>query len=142
MAHNRIEWLSLLRALNIVLVVMFHVVLIDMATGDNHPFCSLITAPLLPVRMPLFIFISGGLLFTSRIAKGWGNGALYVDKLKRIMVPFLFFVTALFAFKAALNYVMQQDEEAEKSIEGIAATLTVLLEKVLDEEQNMEGQDS
>ena len=98
MAHNRIEWLSLLRALNIVLVVMFHVVLIDMATGDNHPFCSLITAPLLPVRMPLFIFISGGLLFTSRFAKGWGNGALYVDKLKRIMVPFLFFVTVLFAF--------------------------------------------
>ena len=46
------------------------------------------------------------------------------------------------AFKAALNYVMQQDEEAEKSIEGIAATLTVLLEKVLDEESNMEGQDA
>ena len=107
MAHNRIEWLSLLRALNIVLVVMFHVVLIDIATGDNHPFCSLITAPLLPVRMPLFIFISGGLLFTSRIAKGWGNGALYVDKLKRIMVPFLFFVTALFAFKAALNSLVK-----------------------------------
>lgn len=37
---------------------------------------------------------------------------------------------------------MQQDEEAEKSIEGIAATLTVLLEKVLDEESNMEGQDA
>ena len=46
------------------------------------------------------------------------------------------------AFKAALNYVMQQDKEEEKSHEGIAATLTVLLEKVLDEEQNMEGQDS
>lgn len=46
------------------------------------------------------------------------------------------------AFKAALNYVMQQDKEEEKSLEGIAATLTVLLEKVLDEEQNMEGQDS
>ena len=37
---------------------------------------------------------------------------------------------------------MQQDKEEEKSLEGIAATLTVLLEKVLDEEQNMEGQDS
>lgn len=46
------------------------------------------------------------------------------------------------AFKAALNYVMRQDEEEKKSLEGIAATLTVLLEKVLDEEQNMEGQDS
>ena len=45
------------------------------------------------------------------------------------------------AFKAALNYVMQQDKEEEKSLEKIAATLTVLLEKVLDEEQNMEGQD-
>lgn len=46
------------------------------------------------------------------------------------------------AFKAALDYVMQQGEEEKKSLEGIAATLTVLLEKVLDEEQNMEGQDS
>ena len=46
------------------------------------------------------------------------------------------------AFKAALNYVMRQGEEEKKSLEGIAATLTVLLEKVLDEEQNMEGQDS
>ena len=43
------------------------------------------------------------------------------------------------AFKAALNSVMRQVEEEKKSLEGIAATLTVLLEKVLDEEQNMEG---
>ena len=42
------------------------------------------------------------------------------------------------AFKTALNYVMQQGEEEEKSLEKIAATLTVLLEKVLDEEKTME----
>lgn len=46
------------------------------------------------------------------------------------------------AFKAALNYVMQQDKEEEKSLEKIAATLTVLLEKVLDEEKNVEEQES
>lgn len=46
------------------------------------------------------------------------------------------------AFKTALNYVMQQDKEEEKSLEKIAATLTVLLEKVLDEEKNVEEQES
>ena len=45
------------------------------------------------------------------------------------------------AFKAALNYVMQQDEEAEKSIEGIAATLTVLLKRCWTKNQ-IGGQDS
>ncbi len=46
------------------------------------------------------------------------------------------------AFKAAINFLMRQDEEEAMSLEKIAATLTVLLEKVLDEEKNMEGQDS
>lgn len=45
------------------------------------------------------------------------------------------------AFKAAIRYLMQQDEEAMK-LEKIAATLTVLLENVLEEEKNVEEQES
>lgn len=45
------------------------------------------------------------------------------------------------AFKAAISFLMRQDVEESLSVEKIAATLTVLLEKVLDEEKNMEGQD-
>lgn len=100
---QRIEWLSLLRGLNIILVVMFHVQLIDMSTGENHPFCTDICIPFNPVRMPLFIFCSGGLLYLSRIRKRWGVKELYIDKVNRIVYPFLFFVTFYYFFKLLLN---------------------------------------
>ena len=87
---NRIEWLTLLRTVNIVLVVMFHIQLVDMNTGENHAFCSLITYPFNPIRMPLFIFLSGGLLYISRIEKQWDIMSLYKDKMVRIMIPFIF----------------------------------------------------
>ena len=100
---ERIEWLSLLRGLNILLVVMFHVQLIDMATGENHTFCSFVCKPFNSVRMPLFIFCSGGLLYLSRIKKGWSIKDLYIDKFLRICCPFIFFVTFFYFFKVALN---------------------------------------
>ena len=103
MDKQRIEWLALLRGLNIILVVMFHVQLIDMATGENHVFCTKICEPFTPFRMPLFIFCSGGLLYLSRIRKQWDVKALYIDKVKRILVPLVFFVTFYYFFKLLLN---------------------------------------
>ena len=76
---KKIEWLAVLRGLNILLVVMFHVQLIDMSTGENHAFCNEITSFFTPIRIPLFIFISGGLLFLSRIRKEWEIKKLYRD---------------------------------------------------------------
>jgi hypothetical protein len=52
--------------------------------------------------MPLFIFTSGGLLFLSRINKGWPVGRLYVDKVRRILVPMVFFVTVYYLLKMAM----------------------------------------
>ena len=46
------------------------------------------------------------------------------------------------AFKAAIRYLMQQDEEEAMKFEKIAATLTVLLKNVLEEEKNVEEQES
>ena len=100
---DNIEWLTILRTINIILVVMFHIHLVDMTTGDNHSFCSFVTYPFNPIRMPLFIFISGGLLYVSRIKKNWDVLSLYKDKFIRIMIPFFFFVTIYFLFKAMLN---------------------------------------
>ena len=104
---KRIEWLAVLRGLNILLVVMFHVQLIDMSTGENHAFCNEITSFFTPIRIPLFIFISGGLLYLSRIRKEWEIKKLYRDKLKRIMIPFVFFVTIYFFIKALMNSVVK-----------------------------------
>lgn len=74
-----------------------------MSTGENHVFCSDICYPFNPIRMPLFIFCSGGLLYLSRINKKWDVKSLYIDKVYRIVFPFLFFVTFYYFFKLALN---------------------------------------
>lgn len=103
MSSERVEWLSLLRGINIILVVMFHVQLIDMTTGENHLFCTEICKPFNPIRMPLFVFCSGGLLYLSRISKGWEVKQLYIDKVYRIVFPFLFFVTFYYLLKLSLN---------------------------------------
>lgn len=100
---QRLEWLSLLRGLTILLVVMFHVQLIDKSTGENHAFCETISYPFRLVRMPTFIFVSGGLLYLSRIKSKWSVVSLYLDKTKRILLPFLFFVTFFYFFKIAFN---------------------------------------
>lgn len=100
---ERIEWLALLRGLNILLVVMVHVQLVDMSTGYNHIFCEAVSFPFHPIRMPLFIFISGGLLYISRIRKNTPVQALYKDKFQRIILPFLFFVIVYYLIKCAFN---------------------------------------
>ena len=95
---NLMDWLSVMRGLNIVLVVMYHVQLIDFATGNNHITCEQIPSIFIPVRMPFFIFSSGGLLFLSRINKNWNTKDLYWDKFQRIIIPFLFFVESIYAY--------------------------------------------
>ena len=100
---QRIEWLAVLRGLNILLVVMVHVQLVDMSTGQNHVFCNALSFPFHPIRMPLFIFISGGLLYLSRIRKDISTKALYKDKFQRIMIPFVFFVVVYYLIKCVFN---------------------------------------
>lgn len=100
---QRIEWLAVLRGLNILLVVLVHVQLVDIVTGKNHLFCEVVSYPFHPIRMPLFIFISGGLLYLSRISKGTTTKALYKDKFQRIMIPFVFFVIVYYLIKATFN---------------------------------------
>ena len=100
---QRIEWLAVLRGLNILLVVIVHIQLVDMSTGTNHSFCSAVAFPFHPIRMPLFIFISGGLLYLSRIRKNISTKALYKDKFQRIMIPFFFFVIVYYVLKVVFN---------------------------------------
>jgi len=100
---NKIEWLAVLRGLNILLVVMLHIQLIDMSTGESFKFCNEITFIFNPIRMPLFIFISGGLLYVSRITKDFNVKDLYYDKFQRIMIPFFFFVNVYYILKIIFN---------------------------------------
>ena len=100
---QRIEWLAVLRGLNILLVIMVHVQLVNMLTSENHFFCRALAFPFHPIRMPLFIFISGGLLYLSRIRKEIPTKALYKDKFQRIFIPFVFFVIVYYLIKCTFN---------------------------------------
>ncbi|MBO5613296.1 MAG: acyltransferase [Prevotella sp.] len=86
----RINWLSILRGLTILLVVMFHVRLTDKSTGECYAFILEIGDWFSSIRMPTFVMISGMLLYYTRISKGWSNIALYKDKFIRIGLPLIF----------------------------------------------------
>ncbi|MBP5337911.1 MAG: acyltransferase [Prevotella sp.] len=100
---QRIEWLAIVRGLNILLVVIAHTQLIDISTDAPFPIMESFNSCLVPIRMPLFIFCSGGLLFLSRINKQWTIKDLYRDKVQRIICPFLFFVVFYYLLKIAMK---------------------------------------
>lgn len=100
---EQLYWLAVLRGFTIVLVVMFHTQLVDLSTGENHELCQNLPKIFSPVRMPFFIFSSGGLLYLSRIRKGWETPSLYKDKLQRIGIPFVFFVVFYYLLKVGLS---------------------------------------
>ena len=54
------------------------------------------------VHMPLFMFISGGLFYMTRLKKEWKWKDVAVDKLKRLGIPYVFFITFAFALKLVL----------------------------------------
>lgn len=105
--QTRIDWLAIMRGITILLVVMRHVQLIDLSTGENHTECMTITEPFEWMRMPVFIFSSGGLLYLSRIRKNVHFWDLYKDKFCRICIPFLFFVNIYFFVKLLTNSLVK-----------------------------------
>ena len=88
---EHIFWIDVLRGLNIILVLMWHVNIIDINTGTNHIECLQVAHFFQPIRMPLFMFISGGVLYLGRIKPDWGSVKFYKDKAIRLFIPFLFF---------------------------------------------------
>ena len=71
------------------------------------------------VHMPLFMFVSGGLFYYTRISRGWRWGDVVVDKLKRLGVPYLFFIAFAFGLKVALSGLVKNPVDA--SLPGFLA---------------------
>jgi len=109
---KRIEWISIMQSFAIVLVVMYHVQLVDKSTGMNHAFCEHISDIVEPFHMPAFFFVSGALLCLTRIERHWQTRRLYADKLRRLMVPMVFFVVVNYILKVAMNSVVKHPVEA------------------------------
>lgn len=90
---NKLVWLSIIQGWAILLVVIGHVN--TFTYGDSptemyqlgswiHRFCY-------SFHMPLFMFVSGGLLYYSRVKSNWSTTALYRDKIKRLVIPYIAF---------------------------------------------------
>ena len=85
-----LNWMTIVRGITILLVVMYHTRLQDFSTQQNYVFIDRINSPFATLVMPAFIFFSGALLYHTRLAKGWSVGKLYLDKLVRIGCPLVF----------------------------------------------------
>lgn len=99
--NDKILWLSIIQGWAILLVVVGHVTAYTYAgpEGEIYPLSDLIQRMCYAFHMPLFMFVSGGLLYFTRLRRDWPTGRLYVDKLKRLLIPFVAFTIIGFLIK-------------------------------------------
>jgi len=101
MKKDKIIWVSILQGLAMLLVVLGHCYVWS-DIGWCKEFCY-------GVHMPLFMFVSGGLFYVTRINKQWKWKDVVVDKLMRLGVPYLFFITFAFGLKALMAGKVKND---------------------------------
>lgn len=89
--EKKITWVSILQGMAMSLVVLGHCwIWSDIQWCKD--FCY-------GVHMPLFMFVSGGLFYVTRIRKNWLWKDVIIDKLKRLGIPYLFFITFAYGLK-------------------------------------------
>ena len=97
---QKILWLSIIQGYAILLVLIGHVNGYTYNEPDElYPLSDFIHRLSSSFHMPLFMFVSGGLLYFSRISKNWSTGKLYKDKARRLLLPFIFFTIVGFVAK-------------------------------------------
>ena len=106
MAKNKILWISILQGWAMLLVVLGHTGFVNADGTEDFAFCKIVHDGCYSFHMPLFVFVSGGLFYMTRIKKGWAFSRMYVDKLKRLAVPAAFFITMTFMPKILLGSFM------------------------------------
>ena len=103
----RINWLSILRGWVVILVIINHSFfrpLTSLPTGSKQVYYIFNLA--FGFRMALFFFISGFLLYYTKIRKNSSFGEILKTRIPRIVYPYFFFTIGLFSLKVILkNYV-------------------------------------
>ncbi len=106
---KKIEWLSILQGWSMLLVVIGHVVLTDDMYDPQYPISSYLYNVIYSFHMPLFIFISGWLLYYTSIARSRSYKEVILSKLKRLLIPFYFFTCLTVLIKIILvQFVKRQ----------------------------------
>lgn len=105
---DKIQWLAVLQGWAMLLVVVGHTKFVDFSTNEIYAFCQITSKIIYSFHMPLFMFISGGLLYLSRMQKKWKYKQIITDKLKYLGMPYVFFITLTFLLKYAGNPYMKR----------------------------------
>lgn len=114
---NEILWLSIVQGWAILLVIIGHVNGYTYGTeGELYPVSDFLHRFCYSFHMPLFMFVSGGLLYLTRLNKGWKVSKLYVDKMKRLVLPYILFTIVGFLIKIPLSSVAKHG--ADVSVSG------------------------
>ena len=101
---DKILWLSIIQGYAILLVVIGHVNgFTYRAENEMYPLATMIHKICYSFHMPLFMFVSGGLLYLTRINRGWHTMALYRDKMKRLLIPYIVFISIGFVLKVIFS---------------------------------------
>ncbi|MDR2928853.1 MAG: acyltransferase [Cytophagaceae bacterium] len=115
---KQIDWLAILRGSAVFLVTVFHAtqnMKIDEVTAqyiDNFN-------DLFIFRMPLFFFISGYLLYHTKIRKNGSFGSIVRERIPRIVIPYIVITMSVYFAKLAAEMYTNFDSEAEFSVKEI-----------------------
>ena len=107
----KIYWISILQGWSMLLVVIGHVTLTNIFENPATPVSTEVERIIYGFHMPLFMFISGGLFYYTKIRKGKKYGVTIRDKAKRLLAPFIFFTLATFVLKYIFNPLMKRPVE-------------------------------
>lgn len=104
MLTNKIYWLSIIQGWAMFLVILGHCSIWTANEWRFH-FCY-------GVHMPLFMFVSGGLFFYTRINKNWEWKRVVIDKIKRLGIPYIFFIAFAFGIKVIMSSRVKNEVDA------------------------------
>ena len=101
---NHLPWLSIMRGWAVLLVVLFHAPLNEQPGIIGAFFDGFNTY--LHFRMPLFFFISGFLLYHTKLKYSCSYGDIWKKRITRVVLPYVFLSTMIYLIKLMLaSYV-------------------------------------
>lgn len=104
--NNHLPWLSILRGWAVLLVVVFHAPLKDVPgfIGDFFSWFNTV----MHFRMPLFFFISGFLLYHTKLKYNSSYADIWKKRITRVAYPYIFLCTLLYFVKFAFASLVKR----------------------------------
>ncbi|MDR2036705.1 MAG: acyltransferase [Bacteroidales bacterium] len=113
---RQIDWLAILRGWVVLLVVVVHSPTSYFGPLEK-PFE--IFNDFFIFRMPLFFFISGFLLYYTKIRKNGDFSSIVKERFPRILIPYIFITLSVFAVKLVAELFMNIENPVDVSFTGI-----------------------